>query len=86
MAFYAALTSSAVALIALHIAITHVPPLDLAEAREVSTSVVDREDRLLRAFTTASGHWRLPVTPAEVDPRYLAMLTAFEDRRFYAHR
>ena len=26
-----------------------------------------------------------PVTPEDVDPRYLAMLLAFEDRRFYSH-
>ena len=27
----------------------------------------------------------LPLAPEEVDPRYLAMLFAFEDRRFYSH-
>ncbi len=72
-------------LVGLHVAITTAPPLKLDEVAEVSVSVVDRDDRLLRAFTTGSGHWRLPVTPGEVDARYLAMLTAFEDRRFYAH-
>jgi penicillin-binding protein 1C len=61
-------------------------PLDLASARLGSTTVVDREGRLLRAFTLPDGLWRLPVASSEVDPRYLAMLLAYEDARFYAHR
>jgi penicillin-binding protein 1C len=60
-------------------------PLDLAAAHVGSTIVVDREGRLLRAFTLPDGRWRLPVTSGEVDPRYLAMLLAYEDARFYAH-
>ncbi len=59
--------------------------IDLAAAREGSTIVVDREGRLLRAFTLADGRWRLPVTEHEVDPRYLAMLLGYEDERFYSH-
>ena len=49
-------------------------------------TVLDRNDRLLRAYTTADGRWRLPIEPKEVDARYLAMLLAFEDRRFRTHR
>jgi len=60
-------------------------PLDLAASRIGSTIVVDRDGRLLRAFTLPDGRWRLPVTSGEVDPRYLAMLLAYEDARFYAH-
>ena len=60
-------------------------PPDLADARQVSTTVLDRNDRLLRAFTTEEGRWRLPLEPSEVDQRYLAMLMAFEDKRFYLH-
>ena len=62
------------------------PPLDLAEAEHRSTVVLDRHDRLLRAFATPEGRWRLPVTQDEVDPRFLAMLKAYEDRRFDSHR
>lgn len=50
-----------------------------------STQVLDRDGRLLRAFTVADGRWRLPVTAAEVDPRFVRMLLAFEDRRFHGH-
>jgi penicillin-binding protein 1C len=51
-----------------------------------STLVVDRGGRLLRPFTTKDGSWRLPVTADDVDPRYLAMLFAYEDRRFHEHQ
>lgn len=60
-------------------------PLSLTDAQALSVTVVDREDRLLRSFTTADGRWRLPIEPKDVDPHYLAILMAFEDRRFYAH-
>jgi penicillin-binding protein 1C len=60
-------------------------PLLLEEAKATSVTVVDRENRLLRAFTTAEGNWRLPVDPKDVDPKYLKMLFAFEDKRFYSH-
>ncbi|GGH06354.1 penicillin-binding protein 1C [Alsobacter metallidurans] len=60
-------------------------PLDLSRVDEGSVTVTDRDGKLLRAFTTADGRWRLPVTTAEVDPRYVAMLIAYEDRRFRWH-
>ncbi len=59
------------------------PPLD--RVAPLSVTVIDRNDRLLRAFTTTQGHWRLPLAPHEVDPKYLQILTAFEDRRFRDH-
>jgi len=61
-------------------------PLDLAASREGSTVVVDRSGRLLRPFTLPDGRWRLPATTHDVDPRYVAMLVAYEDGRFYDHR
>ena len=61
-------------------------PIDLAASREGSTIVVDRDGRLLRPFTLPDGRWRLPATTHDVDPRYLAMLVAYEDARFYQHR
>jgi penicillin-binding protein 1C len=60
-------------------------PLDLAASREGSTIVVDRDGRLLRPFTLPNGRWRLPATTHDVDQRYLAMLVACEDGRFYRH-
>jgi penicillin-binding protein 1C len=60
------------------------PPLETAQ--KLSLTVLDRDGALLRAFTTADGSWRLPVEASAVDPRYLALLLAFEDKRFYSHR
>ena len=61
-------------------------PLPLAQAREVSTTVVDRNGKLLRAYAMADGRWRLPVDARTgVDPGYLKLLLAYEDRRFYSH-
>ncbi|EXJ15568.1 penicillin-binding protein 1C [Imhoffiella purpurea] len=50
-----------------------------------SALMLDRQDRLLRPFTVDDGRWRLPVALDAVDPGYLAMLTAVEDRRFREH-
>ncbi|MDR7035634.1 penicillin-binding protein 1C [Methylobacterium sp. BE186] len=61
------------------------PPLDLTQAAARSTIVLDRDGRLLRPFATADGRWRLPLSAAGVDPRMLAMLTEYEDRRFASH-
>ena len=61
-------------------------PLPLAQAREVSTTVVDRNGKLLRAFAMADGRWRLPVdAKTDVDPGYLNLLLGYEDQRFYSH-
>ncbi|MCO5089676.1 penicillin-binding protein 1C [Bosea sp. (in: a-proteobacteria)] len=70
---------------ALALYIRSLPPLDLSAAAERSAVVLDREGRLLRPFLTADGRWKLPVTGEDVDPRYLAMLKAYEDKRFDAH-
>ena len=60
-------------------------PPPLGENLSYSTLVVDRDGKLLRPFITKDGYWRLPVTSKEVDPRFLKLLIAYEDKRFYAH-
>jgi len=62
------------------------PPTPNVATLPVSAEVVDRNGQLLRPFTTADGLWRLPVTPGEVDPGFLQMLVAYEDRHFEEHR
>jgi penicillin-binding protein 1C len=54
---------------------------------EIATSalVLDRNGRLLRAFTVGKGRWRLPAALEDIDSELLDMLLAFEDRRFRAH-
>ncbi|MDZ7927874.1 MAG: transglycosylase domain-containing protein, partial [Agrobacterium sp.] len=59
------------------------PPLEAAQQR--SFEVLDRDGRLLRAFATVDGRWRLKTSAAEVDPQFLRMLIAYEDQRFYEH-
>jgi penicillin-binding protein 1C len=59
------------------------PPLEAAQQR--SFEVLDRDGKLLRAFATSDGRWRLKTAAAEVDPQFLRMLVAYEDQRFYDH-
>ncbi|WP_424632034.1 penicillin-binding protein 1C [Bradyrhizobium sp. SYSU BS000235] len=66
--------------------IVSLPPLPFAEAHHVSTAVVDRNGKLLRAFAMADGRWRLPAhAKTDVDPGYLKLLLAYEDKRFWSH-
>ncbi|MGB4907905.1 MAG: transglycosylase domain-containing protein, partial [Tabrizicola sp.] len=60
---------------------TVLPPLAL----EMSVEVLDRDGDLLRAYTVADGRWRLALPPDKVDPLYLRMLLAYEDKRFRVH-
>jgi penicillin-binding protein 1C len=60
-------------------------PVPLGDSLKFSPLVVDRDGRLLRPFTTQDGYWRLPARPDEVDRRFISMLIAYEDKRFYAH-
>src|SRR5690606_9299322 len=60
----------------------HPPPLDHPAT---SAEVVDRDGALLRALATPGGAWRFRVGLAEVDPQFLDMLIAYEDRRFRSH-
>lgn len=59
------------------------PPLARYEDR--SRVVLDRAGAPLRMFMSGDDKWRLRTTPADVDPLYLAMLKAFEDKRFDSH-
>ncbi len=63
------------------VATTQVPPL----AIETSVEMLDRNGTLLRAYTVADGRWRLETSLGAVDPRYVEMLIAFEDKRFWRH-
>ncbi len=60
---------------------TVLPPLVV----ETSIEVLDRNGDLLRAYTVADGRWRLALPPDKVDPTYLKMLLAYEDKRFRDH-
>jgi len=59
------------------------PPL--GRHLETSHVVLDRSGKLLRAYATSEGRWRLPATRKDVDPRFLKLLLAYEDKRFWTH-
>ena len=61
-------------------------PPPLGGTLAYSRLIVDRDGRLLRPFATKDGIWRLPAKAEEVDKRFLAMLVAYEDKRFLSHR
>ncbi|MEJ0069694.1 MAG: transglycosylase domain-containing protein [Pseudomonadota bacterium] len=75
---------AAAAVIAL-IALDRLFPPDLARFRSTSVLITDRDGVLLRPFITADGMWRFATARDQVDPAYVAMLLAVEDRRFFAH-
>jgi penicillin-binding protein 1C len=60
-------------------------PAPLGKNLEYSHVVLDREGRLLRAYATSEGRWRLPVSERDVDPRFLKLLFTYEDKRFREH-
>ena len=77
--------SAAAAWVGVELAKSRMGPPPLEVANDLSTVVLDRHGKLLRAFTTSNDRWRLPVTTTDVDQRYLAMLFAFEDKKFHEH-
>ncbi|MEL7211395.1 MAG: penicillin-binding protein 1C [Pseudomonadota bacterium] len=60
---------------------TVLPPLAL----DTSTEMRDRNGTLLRAYTVEDGLWRLNTSLDAVDPDYIDMLIAYEDKRFRTH-
>jgi penicillin-binding protein 1C len=60
-------------------------PVPTGANLELSKVVLDRDGRLLRAYATSEGRWRLPAKVDDVDPRFLKLLFAYEDKRFYHH-
>ena len=60
---------------------TDLPPLEVA----ISVEVLDRSGTLLRAYTVEDGRWRLRVALEDVDPGFVDMLIAYEDKRFWQH-
>ncbi len=60
-------------------------PPDMARYQALSPEVVARDGTLLRPFLSKDGYWRLKTNVADVDPRYLTLLKAYEDKRFDEH-
>lgn len=60
-------------------------PPPLQRLASVSTLMVDREGRVLRAYTTPEGTWRLPAKLSAIDPKLIRFLLGYEDQRFQFH-
>ncbi len=60
-------------------------PPDMARYQTLSPEVVARDGTLLRPFLSKDGYWRLKTKVSDVDPRYLTLLKAYEDKRFDEH-
>jgi penicillin-binding protein 1C len=60
-------------------------PPPLPEKLAVSSEVLDRDGQLLRAYATPDGRWRLATALDQVDPQFVKMLVAYEDKRFFDH-
>jgi len=76
---------AATCLAAAALALDRAFPPDLGRYRTRSTEIVDANGRLLRAFITPDGKWRLAARVDDVDPLYVALLKAYEDGRFDSH-
>jgi penicillin-binding protein 1C len=72
-------------LVATAAALDAIFPPDMSRYRATSTEVTARDGALLRAFITRDGTWRLRTDPSQVEPRYVAMMLAAEDRHFHGH-
>ena len=87
-AFYAAMGLTGIACVAVGAVwglIDNFGPAPLGRDLDLSKTVLDRNGRLLRSYTTSEGRWRLPATRDEVDPQFLEVLFAYEDQRFWRH-
>lgn len=60
-------------------------PPDMSKIIHASPQVMDKNGVMLRAFLTKDGYWRMRTGTGDVSPRYLAMLKAYEDKRFDSH-
>ena len=60
-------------------------PPDMTRALTLSPEVTAQDGTLLRAFLSEDGAWRIATAPDQVGARYLAMLQAYEDKRFERH-
>jgi penicillin-binding protein 1C len=60
-------------------------PPDLSRYRMQSVELLDRKGEPLNVATTPDGMWRLATAPEDVGQRYLSLLLAAEDHRFYSH-
>ncbi len=82
---FAVLGGFGIALTGLTLLLNRAYPPDLTRFEDRSRIVADRAGASLRIFMSGDEKWRLLTRPGDVDPLYLEMLFAFEDKRFRNH-
>jgi penicillin-binding protein 1C len=60
-------------------------PPNMARYETLSPEVVASNGTLLRPFLSKDGYWRLKTNVRDVNPRYLKILKAYEDKNFDSH-
>jgi penicillin-binding protein 1C len=60
-------------------------PLDLQRLHHNSSMVLFDDGTLGYATLNHEDKWRFPIDIQEIDPRFIAWLIAYEDKRFYQH-
>lgn len=60
-------------------------PPELHRFEDLSRTVVAADESILRVFLSDDGMWRLSTQLEDVDPRYIELLIAYEDKRFWSH-
>src|ERR1051326_5568580 len=78
-------TSALIALIASIAIFDAAFPPEMRRYEQVSPEVVARDGSLLRPYLSEDGYWRLKTNVRDVKPHYLALLKAYEDKRFDSH-
>ncbi len=68
-----------------HALISATPLPDLSRYAQRSQIVTSIEGEPLWAFLARDGRWRFSASPADVDPKYVKTLIAYEDQRFRSH-
>lgn len=61
-------------------------PPNLERAARLSPLLLDRDGVPVHIGLSPDGFYRLEATPDQVDPLFIRMLIAYEDKRFYRHR
>lgn len=60
-------------------------PVDISKVQNQSRIVTDKDGAWLYAQMNREDKWRFALDIKQVDPSYIAMLLAFEDKNFYQH-
>lgn len=72
-------------LIAIELAVLATPQPNMGRFAQRSQVVTAVTDEPLWGFLAPDGRWRLSLSTRDVDPKFLDLLVAYEDKRFYDH-